>query len=166
MGGLATAAALILTYVLLRITRQEQRDAQAEQRRAQARQVSAWADQVEQAGRNGLYTVTVKLQNLSDEPIYAVRGAVGARWSGTEADYEETEIIYIMPPKSAREQEVSLHLDLAPGGSHERTPPVEVIFYDATHRELWLRNRFGTLTELADNGSQSPAVHFFKKPAN
>jgi hypothetical protein len=164
VGGIATAVALLLTLLLLRITRQEQRDARAEQRRAQASLVSAWSDRVGPTLSDGLQTVTVKLQNSSHEPIYGVRIAVGARWSRDSVRYEELDIIYIVPPKSADEHEVSLELDRAPDGSYEPSPPVEVIFYDATRGGLWLRDRFGRLAELKDKESVPVAEHFFKKP--
>jgi len=166
VGGLATALALFLTWFLLRLTRQEQREARAEQRQAQARLVSAWSDHVGPASSNGRHTVTVKLQNSSDEPIYGVRAAVGASWIGDQIPFEELDIIYIVPPRSTRQQDVCLQVDRAPDGSHEPSPPVEVIFYDATHGGLWLRDRFGHLAQIADAGSPSVVQHFFKKPAN
>jgi len=165
VGGLATAAALIVTYVLLRITRQEQRDAQAGQRQAQARLVSAWSDHVEPTRGNGFHKVTVKLQNSSDEPIYGVRLAVGASWSGDRIPYAQLGLIDILPPKCIREQYALLQLGRAADGSYEPSPPVEIIFYDATHGALWLRDRFGALVQIKEDTSSSVAEHFFKRPA-
>lgn len=163
VGGLATAAALIFTYVLLRITRQEQRDTQTAQREAQARLVSVWSDYVGPASGNGLHTITVKLQNLSDEPIYGVRAAVGVRWSVDRVPCEELDILYIMPPKSTRQQDVSLRLERAPDGTYEPAPPVEVAFYDATRGGLWFRDRFGRLAQLKGEKSASISEQFLGK---
>jgi hypothetical protein len=165
-GGVATAGAFVLTWGLLLITRREQRETRAEKRQSQARLVSAWSDQVKPAAANGLHAVTVKLQNSSDEPIYGVRAAAGVHWSVDEVPYEELDIIYIVPPKTAPEQEVSVLLSHSADGSYELSPPVEIIFYDATRKGLWLRDRFGRLTELTNAQSTSVADHFFKKSAS
>jgi hypothetical protein len=164
VGGIATAVALFLTWRLLLLTRQEQRETELQQRQAQARLVSVWCDRVGPELSNGYHTITVKLQNISDEPIYGVRAAVGAGWIGDSISFEELSIIYIVPPKSDQEQNISVRLDRAPDGTREPSPPVEVIFYDATHRVLWLRDRFGRLVQITDDGSQSVARHFFSNP--
>jgi len=165
VGGIGTAAALLLTWRLLRITRQEQRATQAEQRQAQARLVSAWCDHVAPSG-NGFHVVTVKLQNSSDEPIYGMIASVGVSWIGVAIRHAETNIVYVLPPKSSQKQDVSLQLSHALDGSYETPPPVEVIFYDATHRALWLRDRFGQLVQITDNGSGPVADHFFRRSAS
>ena len=164
VGGVATAVALILTWFLLRATVRDQREAREEKRRAQARQVSAWADQAAPGAGAGSGTVTVTVQNLSDEPIYAVRCAVGAAWFGENIRYEELDIIYVIPPKSPRHRPVPAEFGQAGGGgSSNPAPPVELIFYDAAHKNLWRRDRFGELARIADEGSQTAVKNFFRK---
>jgi hypothetical protein len=166
VGGVATAVALILTWLLLRTTVRDQRDARTRQRRAQARLVSAWSGHVAPGSDSSYYTVAVKLQNLSDEPVYGVRGAVGTSWVAEHVPYEELDIIYVIPPKSELSQTVSMQFgqvvgDETPVGN-EVALPVEIIFYDAAHKDLWLRDRFGELTQIPDEGAKSAARHFFK----
>lgn len=160
VGGLATAVALFLTWSLLRITRQERRAAQADERRKQARLVSAWCESVQPASSD-FSKVTVTLQNLSEEPIYDVRVAVGASWVDDGLPSDELDVIHLAPPKNTRTLEATLRLGRAADGSPESAPPVEIIFYDATGDQLWLRNRFGSLAEIDRRDGGSPAKHFF-----
>jgi hypothetical protein len=161
VGGLATAAALFLTWLLLRITRQEQRTARDDERRKQARLVSAWCESVRPASNPGYSKVTVTLQNLSEEPIYDVRVAVGASWFDDRLPRDELPLLHLVPPKKTRPLETMLKLGPAADGSPESSPPVELIFYDATGDRLWLRNRFGSLAEIDASNGDSPARHFF-----
>jgi len=157
VGGIATAVALFLTWRLLRLTRKEQNRIQEEHRQAQARHVSAWCDNV------GPDTVTVKLQNSSEEPIYEVRTAVGASWFEDGSSYREAALLYIVPPNHTQDLSVPLPVGGASDGRREASLPVEVIFYDAASQQLWLRDRFGKLTPIAGHESGSPAKHFFQK---
>ncbi len=163
VGGLATAVALFLTWRLLRITRQEQRAAQADERRKQARLVSAWCENVQPASTDAYSKVTVSLQNLSEEPIYDVRVAVGASWVDDGLPSAEFEVLHLVPPKQTRTRETTLRLGRKADGSPETAPPVEIIFYDATGVQLWLRNRFGSLARIDSSDSGSPAKHFFTR---
>jgi hypothetical protein len=160
VGGLATAAALILTYLLLRITLREQKRVQTEQRQAQARLVSAWSSHIRRSGGNDQYSVTVTLQNNSDEPIYGLRAAVGTGWSINDRSFKEIELIYVMPPKSDQERPTSMLFDQNPADSHGSLP-VELIFSDAAGR-FWHRDRNGELTQITDERPPSGAKHFFK----
>lgn len=164
VGGLATAVALFLTWDLLRITRQEHHEVQADERRQQARLISAWCESVRSTSSDGYSQVTVTLQNLSDEPIYGVRVAVGASWSDRRLPPAELDVLRVVPPKTTRTLEANLRLGQAPDGSPESAPPVEIIFYDATGGRLWLRNRLGGLAEISDSSGASPARHFFTPP--
>lgn len=78
IGGVGTAAALLLTYALLRLSRSEHSAEAADARLAQARKVSAWSVGVTVG--NPLDMVDLKLRNASDEPIYGTRVAVGRVW--------------------------------------------------------------------------------------
>src|ERR1700683_2938649 len=160
-GGAATAVALFLTWSLLLITRQEHRAALADERRKQARLVSAWCEDVQPTSDDAYSEVTVTLQNLSEEPIYDVRVAVGASWVDDGLPPAELDVLRVVPPKQTRPLETTLRLGRAAGGSPESPPPVDIIFYDATGVRLWLRNRFGSLTEIDSSHSGSPAKHFF-----
>jgi hypothetical protein len=160
-GGVATAAALFLTWGLLRITRQEHRAALADERQKQARLVSAWCEGVQPASNPGYSKVRVTLQNLSEEPIYDVRVAVGASWVDDGLPPAQFDVLHVVPPKQTRPLETTLRLGRAADGSRESAPPVEVIFYDATGDQLWLRNRFGGLAEIDSRYGDSPAKQFF-----
>jgi hypothetical protein len=206
VSGVAAVVALPLTYRSTRATRrqekaaqaekrQEQSAAEAEKRRAQARLVSAWCDHVTPASSSGYHTVTVKLQNSSDEPIYGVRAAVGATWFGDKISYAELRFENIIQPNCTLQQDVSLRLGRASDGSYEASQPeeasqsgensllvetsqpeeaslpVEVIFYDATRGGPWIRDRFGSLAQIKDSKSKggdpgSVAAYFFRKPAS
>jgi hypothetical protein len=161
VGGLATAVALFLTWRLLRITRQEQRAAQADERRKQARLVSGWCESVQPASSGTYSKVTVTLQNLSEEPIYDVRVAVGVSWLDDGLRPAEFDMLHLVPPKNTRTREITMPLGRAADGSQESAPPVEIIFYDATGVQLWLRNRFGSLAQIDSSDGDSPAKHFF-----
>jgi hypothetical protein len=165
VGGIATAAALILTYWLLRITLREQRRLQTEQRQAQARLVSAWASQIERTADGPRYSVTVTLKNNSDEPIYGLRAAVGPGWSARDRSYTELDLVYVMPPKSHKDEEVSIQLHRHPADAAESLPveslPVELIFSDTAGR-FWHRDRNGELTQIIDERPPSGGKHFFK----
>lgn len=166
VGSIATAIALLLTFFLLLITVADRGAQRAEQRRAQARLVSAWCDGVQPTADNGPHSVTVTLQNFSEEPIYGVRAAVGAGWSGDRIYYVEPELSYVIPPRSRREHTISLQLDRLADGEYESTPPVEVIFNDASGGMLWRRDRYGGLTELTEVPLRSGENYFFQPPAN
>jgi hypothetical protein len=159
-GGVATAVALFLTWSLLLITRQEHRAALADERRKQARLVSAWCESVQPASGD-FSKVTVTLQNLSEEPIYDVRVAVGASWVDDGLPPAAFEVLHLVPPKQTRTRETTLRLGRKADGSPETAPPVEIIFYDATGVQLWLRNRFGSLAQIDSSDGGSPAKHFF-----
>jgi hypothetical protein len=160
-GGVATAVALFLTWSLLLITRQEHRAALADERRKQARLVSAWCEDVQPTSDDAYSQVTVTLQNLSEEPIYDVRVAVGASWVDDGLPPAAFEVLHLVPPKQTRTRETTLRLGRRADGSPETAPPVEIIFYDATGVQLWLRNRFGSLAQIDSSDGGSPAKHFF-----
>lgn len=162
VGGVATAVALLLTWLLLRITRREQMAARVEQRRAQAQQVAAWCDHVGPVSEGGLHEVTVTVQNSSDLPIYSVMVAVGAEWSSTKVEHTELDLSYVIPPKYKRKHTAQLQLGRLLDGSYESSPPVEIIFNDASSDErFWWRNRYGALTQLNDKLPSDAAQHFF-----
>ncbi len=159
VGGAATAFALILTYLLLRITRREQSEQHDEQRKAQARLVSAWPTAKEHDGDSPRDTVTIVLQNASNEPIYSLRAAVGWAWTGENIGYQELRLDYVMPPKSRQRKPISIDGPRLAGGS-QTSPPVELIFSDAAGK-YWHRDRYGSLTEIRE---VPPSVkkHFFQ----
>jgi hypothetical protein len=164
IGGLGTAFALYLTYRLLLITRQEHNAQQAEHRQEQARHVSAWCSSVV-ASDNGLHSVTVTVQNSSDEPIYGARVAVGSSWLGNAIRYAEPELSYVLPPKYKKAHTVALRLEPLPGGGDELSPPVEVIFNDATGGRLWRRDLYGGLMQIDGGPPGGAGEHFFKPTA-
>jgi hypothetical protein len=167
VGGGATAAALILTYLLLRATRREQKADQAGRHQAQARLVSAWCDDVRPISTDGVHTVTVTLQNSSQEPIYAVMVAVGAEWSPAKVTYTELKLKYVIPPGYKQPHTASLKLGRVLDGGYEPSPPVEVIFNDASaDSRFWWRDRYGGLTQLNETVPSNAAKYFFQKPAN
>lgn len=167
VAGLATAAALFLTYALLRLTAREQRAQRTEERRRQAREVSAWCRKAEPSARAGIVAVTVCLQNLSDEPIYGMRLAVGSNWWSTTAPYVEIDLPYVTAPHYKEDHVAHLRIDRPANSSYrESSPPVEIIFSDASGGRFWRRDRYGGLSEITDKLPPKASDHFFKAPAN
>jgi hypothetical protein len=164
VGGIATSAALYLTYGLLRITRREQRTAQAEKREAQARLVSAWMSQIHQETSSSKYSVTVILQNSSDEPVYGLRAAVGAEWSGADIEYVEFDLDYIVPPKSRQQKEIVLQFTRAGAHAARSSLPIELLFSDSAGKR-WHRDRYGSLILLAGKAPPSGIKYFFRPAA-
>lgn len=164
IGSIATSVALLLTYSLLRTTRREQAALRAEQRQSQARKVSAWCERVEPAPGTGPDTVTIRLQNISDEPIYSVRVAVGAQWA-KRSEYEELDVGYVVAPRSDERHTVQIRLDRA-FGAPDPSPPVEIIFSDASGGIFWYRDRYGGLTEMTTGLPPAGSAVFFREPAN
>ena len=161
VGGIATSIALFLTYALLRITRREQRTAQAEKGEAQARLVSAWTNEIQQDPGSSAYSVTIAVQNSSDEPVYGFRAAVGSEWSGTDISYVEPDLDYIVPPKSHQQKEVVLQFTRARAGATGSSLPVELLFTDAAGKH-WHRDRYGRLIQIAAGLPPSGTKYFFK----
>jgi hypothetical protein len=163
VGSIGTALAFFATFVLLVITRQEQKGARDEDRRAQARQVSAWCLQVRPAAGE----VTVAVQNSSDEPVYGMKVAVGAAWSHEKVRSAEVEgLDYVTPPKYRKDHTARIELNPMPGGGYERSLPVEIIFNDASGGRFWRRDRYGGLTQLKADRPQDAAEAFFTPPSN
>ncbi len=163
VGSVGTALAFFATFVLLVITRQEQKAAREEDRRAQARQVSAWCVRVQPASGE----VTMTVQNSSDEPVYGMRVAVGAKWSREMVDFAEAAgLSYVTPPKYKADHTARLTLSPMPGGGYEESLPVEIIFNDAGGGIFWRRDRYGGLTRLNVDRPQDAARAFFTRPAN
>jgi hypothetical protein len=159
VGGIATSAALYLTYGLLRITRREQRTDQAEKREAQARLVSAWTDNLQETS-GSQYSVTITLQNSSDEPVYGLRTAVGSQWSGADIEYVEFDLEYIVPPKSQQQKQMVLPFARTEGGL--KSPlPVELLFSDSAGKR-WHRDRYGSLIHLTDRKPLAGTKYFFQ----
>jgi hypothetical protein len=166
VGSLATSVALLLTYGLLRLTRKDQRELAHEQRQNQARKVSAWCQSVKPPEDRGPDTVVVRLLNGSDEPIYGTRLAVGADWWSENTKYVELDISYVVAPHYDQEHVVRLSVGRSSDGQPEASPPVEIIFSDASGGRFWHRDRYGGLSEITKGLPPSAADHFFKKPAN
>jgi hypothetical protein len=164
VGGIATSLALFFTYALLRVTRREQRAVQAEKREAQARLVSAWTTQIQPGPGSSSYSVTLTLQNSSDEPVYGLRTAVGSEWSRAEIAYVELDLDYIVPPKASQRREIALQFArIKPAGAGSSLP-VELLFTDAAGRH-WHRDRHGSLTQIPDGLTPTGASHLFKPVA-
>lgn len=164
VGSVGSSVALLLTYALLRVTREEQRALREEQRRDQAKSVSAWCETVEPSQASEPDRVTVRLQNASDEPIYGVRVAVGSDWWSEPIQYVEVGLPYVIAPHYSGLHTASIRAGRSVGDTYEQSPPVEVIFCDAGGR-FWRRDRYGGLTELTRNLPPSAAKHFFTTPA-
>jgi hypothetical protein len=160
VGGIGTAVTLFLTFGLLLITRREQRTLQSEKRQAQARLVSAWSSDVAKISDGPTHSVTVMLQNSSDEPVYGVRAAVGDRWQGENIKYSEVELAYIIAPKSCREKATSLELPPITDTAGSSLP-VELLFSDAAAR-YWHRDRHGELTQITKALPPMGERYFFK----
>lgn len=161
VGGVATAVALLLTYGLLRITRREQRALQADKRQAQARLVSAWTSQLQLAPDRSAYSVTVTLKNSGSEPIYGLRVAVGSGWIAKKPDYNELELVYVLPPKSQQDKATVVQLDTTQNVVGQSTLPVEMLFSDGSGR-YWHRDRQGRLSEITKELPPSGEAHFFQ----
>jgi len=167
VGSVGTALAFFATLILLAITLQEQRAAREEDRRAQARQVSAWCADVQPASEDGRHSVTVTVQNSSDEPVYGMQVAIGAEWSREKVAFAEVrDLHYVTPPKYQRDHTVRLTLSPLPGGGYDKSPPVELVFNDASGGRFWRRDRYGGLTQLAERVPSGAAKHLFTAPAN
>jgi hypothetical protein len=167
VGGIATALAFFATLILLIITRQEQKAAREEDRRAQARKVSAWCESVALTTDNAFHMVTVTIQNSSDEPIYGLRVAVGAGWSREKVAFADvTDLHYVTPPKYHGDHTVRIELTPLPGGGYEDSPPVELVFNDASGGRFWRRDRYGGLTQLTERIPSGAGKHLFTRPAN
>lgn len=164
IGSIATSAALLLTYSLLRTTRREQAALRAEQRQSQARKVSAWCERVEPAAAAGPDKVTIRLQNASDEPVYSVRVAVGSHWAKRSA-YVELDVGYVVAPRYDEPHTVDIRLDRT-FGNPDPSPPVELIFSDASGGNFWYRDRYGGLTEITTGLPPAGATIFFRDPVN
>jgi len=163
VGSIGTTLAFLATFVLLVITRQEQKSAREEDRRAQAREVSAWCVHVRPASGE----VTVTVQNSSDEPVYGIQVAVGAKWSSQMVEFAKVDdLSYVTPPKYQKDHTAHLDLSPMPGGGYEESLPVEIVFNDASGGRFWRRDRYGGLTRLNVNGPQDAAKAFFTQPAN
>lgn len=165
VGGIATSAALYLTYGLLRITRREQRAAQAEKREAQARLVSAWTNQIQQDSSSSKYSVNFTLQNFSDEPVYGLRVAVGSEWSGTDIAYVELDLDYIVPPKYQQQKEIVLQFSRTSAGTAGSSLPVELLFSDSGGKR-WHRDRYGSLIQITERLPPVGTKYFFKPTVN
>ena len=163
VGSSATSLALYLTYMLLRATRQEQRNLRSEQHQAQARKVSAWCEKVEPTLTDGLDRVTVRLQNASDEPIYSVRAAVGADWWSKPIKHEELDVSYVVPPQYSGPHTKDMKVSRMADGDPEHSPPVEIIFSDVGGN-FWHRDRYGRLSEITEKLPSSGSAHFFRSP--
>jgi hypothetical protein len=166
LGSAATSIALLLTYGLLRLTRREQRSVRADERRSQARKVSAWCEWVDPATAGGPDSVVVRLQNASDEPIYGTRLAVGSDWLSDPIEYVELDINYVLAPHYSESHTARLRVGRTADGNPEPSPPVEIIFSDASGGRFWHRDRYGGLTELAEKLPPSARALFFKRPAS
>jgi hypothetical protein len=160
VGGVGTAITLFLTYGLLFITRREQRTLQSEKRQAQARLVSAWSSNVAKISDGTMHSVTVILQNSSDEPVYGVRAAVGDRWQGENIKYSEVELSFVIPPESCQEKATSLELPPITDTAGSSLP-VELLFSDAAAR-YWHRDRHGELTQITKALPPVGERYFFK----
>jgi hypothetical protein len=166
VGSLATSGALLLTYGLLRLTREDQQVLSMEQRLGQARKVSAWCEKVTPSDGRGPDDVVVRLRNGSDEPIYGIRVAVGADWWSENTKYVEIDLGYVVSPHYNEEHAVKLRVGREPDGTVEISPPVEIIFSDASGGRFWHRDRYGGLREITEKLPPSAAEHFFKSPTN
>jgi hypothetical protein len=164
VGGISTSIALLLTYGLLRITRREQRTLLAEKREAQARLVSAWTSKIQQDSSSSTHSITITLQNSSDEPVYGLRTAVGSEWSGKDIEYVELGLDYIVPPKSHHNKEIALQLSLTGDGIVKSLFPVELLFSDSAGK-YWHRDRYGSLIQITEGLPPSGGEHFFKPTA-
>lgn len=109
VGSIATSAALLLTYALLRVTRRDQRAQWLDQRMSQARKVSAWCESASPGG-DGQVTAFVRLQNASDEPIYGTRVAVGSDWLSDQPRYSELDLSYVTPPRYSAAHPIEVRL--------------------------------------------------------
>lgn len=166
VGSIATSVALFLTYGLLRLTRREQRAQRDEERRDQARKISAWCERVDAAANEGPDDAHVMLLNDSEEPIYGVRLAVGSNWWSDPIEYEVLDLSYVIAPHHKELHTVQLRLWRTADGRPEPSPPVEIIFSDATGGRFWHRDRYGGLGEIIEQSVPASSDYFFKQPIN
>jgi hypothetical protein len=157
VGGLISGIALILTYRLLRATREEQRDHQREQERAQARHVTAWITRDQGLGPGDIYLI---VSNSGEEPVYSVRIAVGRGWPTLDFEtLQRVEVPRVLGPGYRREHVVTLAASKWNDPSYALldAPGVEIIFFDARYNH-WLRSATGNLTELRTVVPENPSV--------
>src|ERR1700683_1223792 len=160
VGSIATSGALFLTYGLLRLSRNDQRELRAEQRQNQARKVSAWCESVEAADGGTVERVRVRLQNASDEPIYGARVAVGYDWLTAKSDYTELGLDYVIAPRYDQTHSVEIRAREPGTADRHRTLPVEIMFSDASGGRFWHRDRYGGLAEITGTLPPSGREHF------
>jgi hypothetical protein len=147
-------------YGLLHLTRRNQKAFLAELRKDGVRKVWAWPENVESGSGNGPDKVVVRFQNASDEPIYAVRVAVGSNWISETIKYAELSVGNVIAPHFDSQYVVEIRLDRV-NGNLEMSPPVEILFCDATGGRFWHRDRFGGINDIAAGPPPSGGEYFF-----
>jgi hypothetical protein len=163
VSGLLTGVALVLTALLLKLTRQEQRAEQSERREVQARRVKAWVHEVHPDLAK--LAVEVRVSNASREPAFNVIVAIGAAWRvGAPFDLV-ADLPFVVGPDYDRVHTVELKIEPdAIDTITKHHPPVEILLSDVNGR-YWRRDRFGRLERLS-NMEPFPAANkiFFTTP--
>ena len=99
----------------------------------------------------------------------------GARFAVLQGDPSQTGVYtvrlempagYVIPPHSNERHDVSLRLRRIADGVPEPSPPVEIIFSDASGGRFWRRDRYGGLSEIKGTLPPSGLAHFFRDPTN
>lgn len=129
--------------------RAELRAREVARKRSQAEKISAWAEDTGEQDDEGRYLGHIVVQNLSDQPVYAIGGEVFA--------------FGLLGMNSPREK---FEMSIVPTGTHYMnegpwTPeagspsPIEIKFVDASG-QWWTRDYFGALEETHPRAVYTP----------
>jgi hypothetical protein len=149
--AVGTAGALLLGMVLLGIELRDRRAQRAERTRSQAARISAWCVEAGSSGPDG-HSVTIAVQNRSEEPIYNVAVHV---MSGDVADFVAS-VAVVIPP-AARE---SYPIASPTMVRHDQThwPTVVDLAFTDTRGRRWVRRADGALELDAELATSKPVV--------
>lgn len=149
--AIGTAGALLVGMVLLGIELKDRRAQRAERAQSQAARISAWCVEAG-SGEQGVHSVTIAIQNRSEEPIYNVAVHV---MSGDLADFVAA-ISVVIPPATRESYPIASPTLVRHDQTHWPTV-VDLAFTDARGRH-WVRRADGALEVDSELVSPEPDV--------